>query len=171
MDEAVPRFTRHVEAPAAVRTRTLVALVATAVVLALRSPLALGLTSVLPMVFAWLGYRTLRVTPAEGYTVRLYDEVLEVEGPRYVATTRLALIRRLVVRLDALVVELPSGPVSIPLPREASARSQVLDAFPPQLPRETPAAESAPVGARRTLAVWVLLLSVGLVIHCLLRGR
>jgi hypothetical protein len=137
-------------------------------------PAEVGLAVVLPLLFAWLGLRAAWRSPAPaGRTVRFLPEALEIEGHDFVARTAWRQIVRAERNSAQLVIHMPSGGLAMPVAQLAGGLDPVIDALPSHVRVETiedPPARATPTAARRTLALWLLLFVLLVVIYVLAGG-
>jgi hypothetical protein len=139
-------------------TRMMYLLLFCGAALALREPWTLGVPLVLPLLFAALGARAVRAPRDVAYTVRVDAETFVVETVHYVARTPLTHLRRVVQTAEAMVVSLPSGDVPIPLAALQRDPRRLLDALPAQVAFEVAPAPANTGDARKTLALWIVLM-------------
>jgi hypothetical protein len=128
-------------------------------------PRELGLSLVLPALFAWLGLRvTSRKHTESAHTVRFLPEVLEVEGSDYVARTAWQHIQRAEQSESQLVLHMPSGGLVIPRAQLTGGLESVVGALPAHVHVETVTAPTPDTTRRRqartTLLLWGLLIAL-----------
>ncbi|MFO0624416.1 MAG: hypothetical protein U0325_02275 [Polyangiales bacterium] len=148
-----------------------VGLVAVAATLA--APWRVGVPLALPLLFAVLGFYALRPAPADPYTVEIDATAFAVRSAHYLARTPLEHVRRVVHRPAALVVVIPSGEIPIPLSALAGQPRRLIEALPAHVSYEVDPAPAPPTAqaARKTLALWLLLLVLFGAIYAILGTR
>lgn len=145
---------------------------ALAVWMLVTSPVSMGLLTLLPLAFSYLGYRAVRRQREAAYTVRIFDEVLEIEEPFCVARTALKHIHKVVENATHLLVQMPGGDLAIPLSQLGGDRRVLLDALPSHVSHElAPPAPDQRRNSRRTLLLWVVLVVAFTAIYYVMGAR
>jgi hypothetical protein len=176
MSELAPRLTvtvdpRTTPAPKVHRGQALL-YGAVAVWMLVTSPVSMGLFTLLPLAFAYLGYRAVRRPREAPYTVRVFDEVMEIEEPFCVARTALQHIHKVVENTTHLLVQMPGGDLAIPLSQLGGDRRVLLDALPSHVSHElAPPPPDPRRNARRTLLLWLVLVVAFIAIYSVMGAR
>lgn len=136
-------------------------------------PRELGLSLVLPALFAWLGLRvTSRKHTESTHTVRFLPEALEVEGRDYVARTAWQYVQRAEQSESQLVLHTPAGGLVIPRAQLTGGLESVLEALPAHVHVETVTAPTPDATRRRqsirVVLFWGLLIALFVAIYLIL---
>jgi uncharacterized membrane protein len=164
-DETAPRFEAQVDTQPATPQRTItsqrVAFVLVALALSARFPYSVGAALVLPGLFAWLGLRAVaRRATQQPYTVRFFEDALEVRGDDYVARTGWEHIRGAKESEVGVVIAMPAGrQVVIPRAQLPEDRRLLIDAMPAHVRFEViPSPVRTKTDSYKTLALWAALM-------------
>lgn len=166
-DDATPRYEVTVEptakAPALTVTPKQVALAGIALAVAAFHPYGFGASVVLPALFVWLGFRIGVPRPQpRGYTVRFFDDVLEIAGDGYVGRTEWEHVTEVKETDAGVVIEMPGGRrIEIPKAELPADRRVLLDALPAHVRFEVvPPAAPPRQSSAKTVALWGVLMVV-----------
>lgn len=176
-DDATPRYEVTVEptakAPALTVTPKQIALAALALVLGALYPYGFGAPVVLPALFVWLGFRIgIKRPPPRGYTVRFFDDALEISGDGYVGRTDWEHVTDVKESEAGVGIEMPGGRrIDIPKAMLPEDRRVLIDALPAHVRFEVVPPAAPPKQSRaKTLALWAVLVTVVYAIYQVLQG-
>ena len=176
-DDATPRYEVTVEpaaqAPALTITPKQLGLAALALVLAVLYPYGFGAPIVLPALFVWLGFRIgIKRPQPRGYTVRFFDDVLEISGDGYVGRTEWEHVTDVKESEAGVGIEMPGGRrIDIPKAMLPADRRVLIDALPAHVRFEVVKPAPRPEPSRiKTVGLWLVLIAIVYAIYQVLQG-